>query len=365
MIQALYLPSTPLNVLVSAALANQFREQHQAQIWLIDQKHLANNPYVKALETWRDSPFEQVKILPGLAKGLQHKLIERKDNFERLQHGLQTFHPDIVAVGSDRRIEFQYVMHQLKKSKHPAQGWYLDDGLYSYAGRPYHTIKDGINRWLKKLSYGFWWDEPKTVGASHWIHQAWLFQPEQVYPLLTIKKLKKIQSEWFYDSNIKTFSQLVADQFGFEPEKIENVDLILILPHPNDMEKMLGYAQRVKSFVSSARGNGLNVAVKYHPRELEEDRLNFAEIGGIEIIPATLAFEFVLPFLKSATFVLGDVCTVVMTARWLREDISASAILDATDAYQQSFLSIFNRLNIPVYSSFEQFFNQNIKGKEL
>ena len=351
MIQALYLPSTPLNVLVSAALANQFREQHQAQIWLIDQKHLANNPYVKALENWRDSPFEQVKILPGLAKGLQHKLIERKDNFERLQHGLQTFHPEIVAVGSDRRIEFQYVMHQLKKSKHPAKGWYLDDGLYSYAGRPYHPIKDGINRWLKKLSYGFWWDEPKTVGASHWIHQAWLFQPEQAYALLKTKQIEKLSSDWFSNEKVRTFSRLVTEQFEFDGAKLADVDVVLIIPHPNNQKKMQGYQQRIHGFVDQLIAQGKRIALKYHPREKGEDALGLVKSDQVTLIPTTLAFEFVLPLLPSGATVIGDVGTVLFTAKWLRNDLDIVATLNEEDPFQQRFIAITKQFDINIKSS--------------
>ncbi len=148
MSRILYMPSTPLNVLVSAALANARRETDVAELWLIDQKKLGDNLYIRALTAWQETPFKQLKILPGVAKG-RPKLQERRDNFERIKQGLTAFYPDVIAVGSDRRIEFQYAMHQVKKQANTVQGWYLDDGLYSYAGRPHHVIKDGINALIK------------------------------------------------------------------------------------------------------------------------------------------------------------------------------------------------------------------------
>ncbi|PIX81028.1 MAG: hypothetical protein COZ36_00015, partial [Piscirickettsiaceae bacterium CG_4_10_14_3_um_filter_44_349] len=101
----LFLPSTPLNVLLSAAFALQQDSQTVMELWLIDQRKMDNNPYSKALLDWKQSPFKQIKLLPGQAKGLQ-KLKERRQNFATLRDGLEQFKPNQIMVGSDRRIEF-------------------------------------------------------------------------------------------------------------------------------------------------------------------------------------------------------------------------------------------------------------------
>ena len=352
MTKVLYLPSTPLNVLVSAALANARRETDQAELWLIDQKKLDDTPYLQALQNWPQSPFKQIRILPGKAKG-RAKLAERKANFGVIRQGLKLFQPDVIAVGSDRRIEFQYAMHQLKKHQPAAQGWYLDDGLYSYAGRHYHPIKDGINNLIKKLSYGLWWQEPKTVGASNWINQAWLFQPLQAVELIKRKTMHKLESNWFSAPEVQALSQAVTSQFDLKSESLSQIDYVIIVPHPNNQLKMRDYASRIIHFVSQLSAQGKHIAVKYHPRQMGEDDLEFLQISNVQIIPSALAFEFVLPLLPNGAKVIGDVGTVLLTTKWLRSELEAIAVLNGDDTFQQGFLPMLLNNDIRVEASVE------------
>lgn len=356
MSRILYMPSTPLNVLVCAALANARRETDVAELWLIDQKKLGDNLYIRALNNWQETPFKHIKILPGLAKG-RAKLQERRDNFTRIQQGLTAFHPDVVAVGSDRRIEFQFAMHKVKKQANTVQGWYLDDGLYSYAGRPHHLIKDGINALLKKLSYGFWWQEPKTIGASNWIHQAWLFQPQQAVAGLKNKDTQKLESSWFSAPEIQSLSRMITEQFALDAEVLADVDYVIIVPHPNNQLKMRDYAERIKQFVLQLTAQGKKIAVKYHPRQSGEDDLGFLQIPNVSIIPSELAFEFVLPLLPSGAKVIGDVGTVLLTTKWLRADLEPIAVLNEQDPFQQRFVPMFRALKLNLVSEFETLLN--------
>ena len=357
MANVLYLPSTPLNVLVSAALANARRETDQAELWLIDQKQLDNNPYLQALQNWPQSPFKQIRILPGKAKG-RAKLAERKQNFQTIDQGLAQFQPNIIATGSDRRIEFQYAMHQLKKLQPAAQGWYLDDGLYSYAGRPYHPIKDGINSLIKKLSYGLWWQEPKTVGASNWINQAWLFRPGKVIDALQAKPYSTLASELFTAPEVRAFSQSVLSVFNYHGHVLSHLNAILIFPHPNDMAKMAGYEAKVKKLVSILIEAGFHIGIKYHPRQVESDFLNLTQHERVVLIPAQIAFEFILPFIQADTLVVADVCTALMTAKWLGSDLEIAAVLDQQDAYQLQFVGVMEKLDIKRYLSYDELLNE-------
>ena len=70
------------------------------------------------------------------AKGLKEKMRERRRNFAALQVAVKAVQPDRIAVGSDRRVEFQFAMHCLHRLGLNPKGIYLDDGLYTYAGRP-------------------------------------------------------------------------------------------------------------------------------------------------------------------------------------------------------------------------------------
>jgi len=351
----LYLPSTPLNILVSIAHAVHFSSKQSAQLILIDQKTMEKNIYFHVLKTWLNSPFLKVDIILGLEKG-SRKIQERKKNFLKLSNLLNAFPAEIIAVGSDRRIEFQYLMNLRVKSLKTVEGWYLDDGLYSYAGRPYKWFKDKVNSLLKKLAYGLWWQEPSTIGASAWIKQVWLFRPQNAVITLQAKQVNELEADWFVSPEIKEFSTEICTKFGLEKESLEElkrVGVFLLVPHPNNIKKMVGYEQRVHQFLAKLHRQGIRVAIKYHPRTEELDLLGLKEKYQALIIPSGLAFEFILPFLKESTKVVGDVGTALLTAQWLRTDLNVYAVLAKHDAFQNSFREIYSQLGVRIISDFE------------
>lgn len=352
MTTVLYMPSTPLNVLLSIAHAAAHQTVQKSYLVLIDQKDIENNLYFQELK--KSTLFVQVDILPGQAKG-RAKLLERNNNFAKLQEWGEDWRPELVLVGSDRRVEFQYFMNLFTGTG--CKGGYLDDGLYSYAGKPSVWYKDPINSMLKKMSYGLWWDEPSTVGASKWIDQAWLFEPEKVMPELFKKSRYKIESSWFISESVKNFGQALLYEYGIsqaEMSELTKVDLFLSFSHPNDIAKMVGYQRAVEAFLTQAKQQGKNVAVKYHPRAKSDDDWQLSQRYGCWVAPRTLAFEFLLPFLKPRSLVVGDVGTIVMTVKWLRSDVHSIAVLNPNDNYAKQFIPIMKKLDIPLMASLEE-----------
>ena len=361
---ALYMPSTPLNVLVSCAYAVQQKKVAEissppsialAELWLIDQKSVAQNPYFLALLSWEASPFQCIKIFSGSQTG-KKKLSERRKNFTQIQKGLDAFSPQQVMVGSDRRVEFQFAMAQLQKKGSPAQGVYLDDGLYSYLGRPSAFLKDGVNALLKKVAYGLWWREPSTVGASSWIAEAWLFSPEHAVPAIQKKVCHRLAPEWFRAPEILQLSQLVAESLAFDTAILAELDVMVLVPHPANVQKISGYAERLKRVVQRFVQQGKQVGIKYHPRSPSDDFLNLKAEGIAGVIPSALAFEFCLPKLATHCQVVGDVGTALFTSKWLRPDLTVYALLDKNDSFQQKFILLSQQLSIKVVNRLEELF---------
>uniref|UniRef100_Q31FG8 Uncharacterized protein n=1 Tax=Hydrogenovibrio crunogenus (strain DSM 25203 / XCL-2) TaxID=317025 RepID=Q31FG8_HYDCU len=348
MTNTLYLPSTPLNILISAAHASHFCDEQSSEIWLIDQKKIDNNIYVAALEAWSDSPFKSVKVFSGSASGWAKKH-ERTLNFKKMVDCLKTFCPDQVAVGSDRRVEFQFIMHCLKSKNHPVKGIYLDDGLYSYAGRPSVFFKDKVNAWLKKLFYGTWWEEPETVGASSKINQAWLFSPEQAVAAITCHKdVQALEAGFFQTMEMQALSQEVMKAFKEPLKPYADFDILWFIPHPNNIEKMSGYEARLKKNILKVIASGKKVAVKYHPRVGDNDPLELQNLGVEKIVPAPLASEFILPVLGPHCHIIGDVGTAMLTCKWLRPDLEVTALMSSEDSFQKRFIPLLERMGIQV-----------------
>ena len=354
MINTLYLPSTPLNVLLSVAHAAAHQSQQQASLLLIDQKNCFENPYVGCLREL--SFFDHVDCLPGILRGYR-KLAERRQNFSYLTRFLDEFTPQRVVVGSDRRVEFQFVMQLLTQKGIDVEGIYLDDGLYSYAGKTYSWLKEPMNAFLKKIAYGSWWHEPKTVGASQWIDSCWVFRPDEVIDTLKSKSLYKIESEWFNLADVKSFGMAVCDAFGLDENALlvlQDMDLLILIPHPENIKKMRGYEVRLLRFLDSLKALQKKIAAKYHPRTESHDLLRLVEAYQVSLIPQGLAFEFVLPFLKKGSVIVGDVGTALLTAQWLRPDLKVFAVLAKGDVFQSRFNKIYHQLGIHITNDFDK-----------
>lgn len=349
---ALYLPSTPLNVLLSAAHAVEQRNVQSAELWLIDQKRVEANPYYEVLRAWPDSPFEEINLFSGTATGWQ-KLGERRENFQRMKQLLGSRHFSDVLVGSDRRVEFQYIMHLLSQSAQFPKGHYLDDGLYSYAGRTYHPLKDTVNAWIKNLVYGFWWQEPSTVGASSWIQDVWVMAPDLVCEQLKEKKLHRLSPSFFAAPELISLSGALLAHFGEDTEDYRHLDVVILLSHPNNLAKMPGRAEQIQTYVKAQHAAGKRIGVKYHPRVAIDDFLHLLDAGAETLFPKQLAFEFVLQFLKAGCAVVADVGTVLLTTKWLRPDLLSVAILDEQDGFQKQFVELFRTMDIEVVSNYD------------
>jgi hypothetical protein len=342
----LYLPSTPLNLLISLVLAVHFREQQTARLILIDQRKVKDNPYYDLLKGWKESPFESVHCLSGQAKGSQ-KIRERRENFAWLGQYIAKWQPQGVAVGSDRRIEFQYVMALLQTRYQPAVGHYLDDGLYSYTGKSVSRWTAAVSGFLHRQVYGQWWREPDTIGASAWIQEAWVFQPQQVVAALAEKQRHELLADWFQAPAIRQFAQMAWARLS-KQSHFPSFDRLLLLPHPNNAKKMRGYEKKMNEKINTWLQNGQKVAIKYHPRVGDEDPWALGKNDGVILLPSALATELLLPLLPNSVSIVGDVGTALLTARWLRPELKVIAQLSERDSFQHAFIPIMEKMGVEI-----------------
>jgi hypothetical protein len=175
------LSSTILHLYVSSVLAAERGEE--AHLVFIDQPADKDFPLYPLVKEWTESPFASARLYPGRFKGILNKLKQRKQLFSQLQQTITELRPANIFVGNDRRIEFQWSMHVAESIGCQPVGHYMDEGTYTYLGRKASSaFSDAVlDNWLKKLSYGFWWKNPPTIGGSDWISDVHAAFPDHVY----------------------------------------------------------------------------------------------------------------------------------------------------------------------------------------
>ena len=345
--QQLFMASTPLHILNSVALASQVPDSSSC-LWLIDQPSVEENPYFNLIKDWRDSPFSEVRISQGHIKGTKAKLANRKRIFAEIDQWVNQYGPEQLFTGNDRRIEFQYAMHCATSRRDTVQGIYMDEGTFTYVGRKASaSFSDSIvDNWLKKLTYGFWWKNPATIGASEWITDAYAAFPDLVHPLLAQKKLHPLQPAHADNPTVRSFCSLLVKHFGAAPQTLSDLNAVLTLPHESIITKLDGYRDAMDSVMSELLNDGRKIGVKYHPRNTNPDILQAEKRTGAYVIPHRIPFEAILPLLPSDATIIGDLSSTLINGRWLRPDTNIVSIRNSAAPLADEFEQFFSEIGV-------------------
>lgn len=316
MIKHIFMASTPFNVITASMIAFELPENEQAILWLIDQ--IPGHNFKNYLKEWKTSPFESISVISEQQKGAG-KFRYRRKVFSSISHQLSEIRPHHIYTGNDRRLEFQFAM-SVANSYQQTLGHYIDDGTYSYIGRKTHWLKDGlIDNLIKKLAYGFWWSQPATVGASRWISQSWLAYPEAAVPELQCKPIRQLPK----NLHRSEFTELAT--IGLPADfDLTGIDGVLLLPHDS-----VGPASTANSLINwLQQQDGVEcIAIKNHPRSRPKKTDSNPTVTEI---PASIPMEILLPLLPSGCLVAGTLSTALLTAKWLRPDLTVYAHLQDT-----------------------------------
>jgi hypothetical protein len=288
-------------------VALELNDNEESYLWLIDQPRKKNS-FIEEVLSWKDSPFKEIKIISHKESELIKKL-SRNKSLIALSNDISLINPAHIYTGNDRRIEFQYIMHST--SINGSVGHYIDDGTYSYIGKPKKWFSDFIvNNTLKKLFYGFWWKQPLNIGASQWITYCHLAFPDFANKELQNKDIKELPKN-LTNNTFRTLSNCCIK----ESNSLSDIDTLAILPHSSVA------SDRITKRIITDTNKGTKSALKNHPRN--------SEITYIENITTTLEasipMEIYLPLLPDKCKIFGDVSTALLTAKWLRPELSVTA----------------------------------------
>jgi len=341
---SVYFASTILHLYTAASIAAG-RQNETAHLIFIDQPEDKDFPLYSIVQKWSSSPFESVRLLPGRFQGLANKLKKRKQLFNTLKTLITDLKPDNIFVGNDRRIEFQFSMHITETLSLLTKGHYMDEGTFTYVGRKASSsFSDAVvDNWLKKLSYGLWWKNPLTVGESEWIEEIHVAFPSLIDSRLKNKVISQLDHMAFTSAAMMQLSTDILMFYKFNANNLANLDALFTLPHESLFTHNSAYRDQILEQVSDFKSRGLQVAVKYHPRNSDPDALNL-QLAGVELIPAGISFEAILPLLPKRTHIIGDLSSTLLIARWLRPELEATSLY--TGDGNPEFNTLFRALNI-------------------
>lgn len=342
-----FLVSTPLHLMVAIAIADTEQLSNVHLIFIDQVRDKKDNLYYQlACEV---SLFQSVHLFMRPPRRFWAKRRSRKSTFRQLQLLMDSIEPTHIYSGNDRRVEFQFCMHAAKNAGLNPQGYYMDEGTFTYVGRQASdSFSDKIiDNTIKKISYGCWWQHPPTVGASSWVDVVYLSFPALAHPLLQQKHVRELSLAYWQSPQLKQFcDQLLA---GMDrPQYIHDYDVFYTFPHESVMQANSQYKNQLQQLIQQQLQAGKRVGVKYHPRDTLTDALQIQTLGDVEIVARQIPFEALLPLFDQKMEVVGDFSTTLITTRLLRPDLKVTAIDHGADELTKRFSDLYQKLGITV-----------------
>lgn len=314
--------SSPLHYFIATNLAISHKGDTNVALF-ISKNQINAEQYAKATRHFPDI-FQHTFDLT-IDDG-QSKYKQRKLRFKQISGIISSMQPDKIFTGSDRRIEFQFAMHQARKSNANVEGIYIDDGTVSYLGHKsinsvFHRHIDPI---LKQLVYGTWWKNALTTGSSDWITKAYLASPQDAHPLLKTKNLIPLDQSIFNRDEFFQVNEFLLEKFeDLAAIDFTRIKAVICLPHESFYLNDINFLAQIKKAVSQQYPFN-EMAIKAHPRSKNMTLLTDM-FPGSTLLPNTIGMELLLPKLSDDTFIIGDVSTALLTAKWLKPSVTVQA----------------------------------------
>jgi hypothetical protein len=314
--------SSPLHLLFSCNLALVHKDDENTVVLI--PRETAHFSSFEDVLTRHSHIFDRViSFETGNRKG---KYFERRRRMASIKKALMQRPADRIFTGTDRRVEFQYAMSVSSKLKSALIGIYLDDGMASYLGhKSMHNIAHMyIDPLFKKLFYGWWWNNPVTIGSSSWIGEAHVAYPELIHESLASKKVVPIDKQIFKQPQFIDLCEQLLRSRNVDNQSIRNVDAIIVLTHesfyPDAVAHLNGLVQAISKYDASFK-----IAIKPHPRSAEVERFK-SLYSNILFLDSRVSMELYLPLVKDRCVIIGDISSALFTTRWFSENTHVIAV---------------------------------------
>ena len=307
----------------------------------------------------KGSPFKKVYILKKkyailAEKNLLMRLwLKRTREYRQLKcyRFLSKKHNVVHILTSEVNSVFtQYFMNLVSKLN-KVSCHYIEDGLFSYVDRPIKKVSF-LSKLIIRLKYGFNYQSPAQVGSPPWVTYAWLLNPKMAIKTIQQKKVCKVERDWFNSQFMRKVAQKMLEGFELVPDKIRELDILIVLDVRRDMKKHNpNYDQELSKFIASCLMSNKNIGIKLHPRDVQ----SLADLNlSSEVINVSKSFpaELLLPFLSDNVFLVGDFSTVFIDLKAMRPAINMQVV--QTNKEDQSFNQFFLKNSVRVVENYQK-----------
>lgn len=350
-----YLVTTPRQWWLACAIALRHQSENQSKhVLLIDNGFQGAEVFAELTRKWKQSPFEEVKILFGKndwqyerskLKSGWLKRIEKYKRHAEFKSVLERFVVKEVYASNVGAWNLQYLMYMASKKDAWPSCSYLDDGTLSYYEQKQYTLP-----WRKymerKLHYGLWYKRPRLLGENEWVHRGYVLSTKYANSSLQIIPLVELNHIFFDNEALLELAERVTQHFNFDFTLWKRAKRVVVLSKVSVLEQACPhYPEFIKAKINSLCEHPSAVWVKYHPREKDKDPLKLQEMDArVHLIPSSVPFELLLSGVSITDEVHGDISTVLMDAKLFIPDLHVESYMCA-NAFS-GIVSLFKKIGI-------------------
>jgi len=368
----IYFSNTPLTTLIACALAHQPREAEATAVLFIYEAFAEVETYRRAVQDWPESPFAEVIVLKGeyskneegvaaRGPGVKNSQVRHHfhaQNLRLIDDVFSRYQPRRILTNNDRSVSTQYAFQRARKQAPQLRIVYFDDGIGSYVEglKGKRPVSDWIDTWRRRFIYGRWYHYDRRMGGTKWTDEARVAWPEHYLARdrFAPEDLRPLDPAMFLNPGYCALPRALCRHFEIEADQFEDCRLFILLPHSKTVHRIPGYLEGLQHFLTECERNDYRVALKYHPREVE-DFLQLSERRNTAQVPAAAPFEIILSLLPNdhSIAITTTACSVLATTRFLRPQAKAICLDLVNSEKLQPFYDFFAQLGIPTVQTLE------------
>jgi len=350
-VNSLYLVSTPRHLYQALALAYKNLEHETA--YLIVTAIKMDSPLIDIVKNDESSPFFDILFINQGKPGS----FSRVQNFSNVKQKVTTFLKPVNAsrifVGNDKKPLSQWVLYQAKLINPKSIACYVDEGIasYFYGFSQFRKVTEWLEAKLKRVIYGSWYQMPLALGTSKYITEALFSFPDEKQKIYESKDCKLLDAKLFKQKSVVNLCEKILSKSGLVKSDIEKLDAIFLMPSLNLVDSIYGGLHNLKALINAISNKGLNIGLKYHPKDANGSDELEEGIENLVRIPVYLPIEMLYPLVSQRSMIIGDVSSALFTAKWLLPDNTLYSIASEASIYSDTRKPLFDAVGIDILTA--------------
>ena len=332
----LIIASTAYHVLLAHLLAEHVLERVDCLLLLSGARQDIDHLH-QALRGAAGSPFADVLYL---APASGAKLARERAEVPLWRELLRQVRPQRLFLFNDTAPARQALCREAQRAG--VRTAYVEDGACAYSSwsfaRPWRQhLRQALARpWLRN---------PQAIGATPWLGETYALYPEWVRPELRRRPVHPLPAHTATLAAMGWVDNYIG-RLGVAPEDLQ-CEMLCTPGYSRAARRPRALREVLRAQIAAGRDAGLDVVVKYHPRQ-RDDFLDAAALGA-RTLPASAPVELV--YLRSAAQlqrVCGDIGTSLMTARWIAPGAQVVSAMHPAGYRDARFSATLHRLGVDV-----------------